>query len=142
MRTFIESIVEEIKTFFAQDDNEVEQYDILEAFVSINNDLKDADVIYCLTNNRSLSKALLMGHVNYLTIHELVTQTLKGNGAYFIAESGLAITKANVLTKPEVVDLVFKNLYEIVRQVIMKPSLAENKYIYDSFVTPFVQQNK
>lgn len=142
MRTFIECIVEEIKSFFNQEDNELEQHDILDALVSINNDLKDADVIYCLTNNRSLSKALLSGHVNYLTIHELATQTLKGHGAYFIAESGLAVTKAKVLSKPEVVDLVFNNLYEIVRQVIMKPSLAENKYIYDCFVTPFVQQNK
>jgi hypothetical protein len=142
MRTFIESIVEEIKSFFSQEDNELEQYDIIDALVSINNDLEDADVIYCLTNNRSLSKALLSGHVNYLTIHELAEQALKGNGGYFIAKSGLAVTKAKVLSKPEVVELVFDNLHEIVRQVIMKPFLAENKYIYECFVTPFVQQNK
>lgn len=142
MLSFIDYFVSEIENFFKCEDNEVEQYDVLEALVRIYNDVNTEcqDAIYCLCDNKSLAMALLNSDINYMDIHHLAELTMKGNGAYFTAND-----LSKVLSKPEVLDVVLPKLRKIVANVLYDPFEGDRKYIYESFIAssvhPFVLKN-
>ena len=96
MLSFIDYFVSEIENFFKCEDNEVEQYDVLEALVRIYNDVNTEcqDAIYCLCDNKSLAMALLNSDINYLDIHRLTELTMTGNGGYFSANDLSKVTNA------------------------------------------------
>lgn len=131
MLSTIDFFVSEIENFFKCEDNEVEQYDVLEALVRIYNDVvtEYQDAIYCLCDNKSLAAALLNTDVNYMDIHHLCELTMKGNGSYFSAND-----LSKVMSKPEVLEIVFPKLRRIVANVIYKPFEGDRKYIYETFI--------
>ena len=142
MLSFIDYFVSEIENFFKCEDNEVEQYDVLEALVRIYNDVNTEcqDAIYCLCDNKSLAMALLNSDINYMDIHHLAELTMKGNGAYFTAND-----LSKVLSKPEVLEMVLPKLRRIVANVLYNPFEGDRKYIYESFIAssvhPFIRKN-
>lgn len=142
MLSFIDYFVSEIENFFKCEDNEVEQYDVLEALVRIYNDVNTEcqDAIYCLCDNKSLAMALLNSDINYMDIHHLAELTMKGNGAYFTAND-----LSKVLSKPEVLEIVLPKLRKIVANVLYNPFEGDRKYIYESFIAssvhPFIRKN-
>lgn len=142
MLSFIDYFVSEIENFFKCEDNEVEQYDVLETLVRIYNDVNTEcqDAIYCLCDNKSLAMALLNCDMNYMDIHYLTELTMKGNGGYFSAND-----LTNVMSKPEVLEMVLPKLRRIVANVLYKPFEGDRKYIYESFIAnnvhPFIKKD-
>lgn len=142
MLSFIDYFVSEIENFFKCEDNEVEQYDVLEALVRIYNDVntEQQDAIYCLCDNKSLAMALLNCDMNYMDIHYLTELTMKGNGSYFSTNDF-----TNVMSKPEVLEIVLPKLRRIVANVLYNPFEGDRKYIYESFIAssvhPFIRKN-
>lgn len=131
MLSTIDFFVSEIENFFKCEDNEVEQFDALDALVRIYNDVvtEYQDTIYCLCDNKSLSMALLNGNINYMDIHLLAELAMKGNGFYFSANN-----LPKVMSKPEVLEIVFPKLRRIVASVIYNPFEGDRKYIYETFI--------
>ena len=131
MLSTIDFFVSEIENFFKCEDNNVEQYDVLEALVRIYNDVftEYQDAIYCLCDNKSLAAALLNSDINYMDIHRLTGLNMKGKGAYFSAND-----LSKVLSKPEVLEMIIPKLRRIVASVIYKPFEGDRKYIYEAFI--------